>query len=93
MKQIIVKKRFLHCVKLAIYPTEFLPLGEPIEVDDETAEIAIREGWADPLATSQGEPGHPSPGSGKAKPSVSSQVGPASPKGKPARSKGKREPS
>lgn len=90
MKSIVVKKRFLHCVKLAIYPTEFLPSEKPIEVDDETAEIAIREGWADPLATGRGEPGLPSPGSGEVKPSSVSQAAPVLPKSKSGKSRGRR---
>lgn len=90
MREIIVKKRFLHCVLKAIHPTEFLPSEKPISVDEETAEIAIREGWADPLATGRGEPGLQSPGSGEAKPLSVSQAVPVSPKSRLGRSRGKR---
>lgn len=45
--KINVKKVFKHCVKGELHPTTF-NLGEQ-EVDEETGEIAVREGWAVPL--------------------------------------------
>lgn len=69
MPKIIVERKFLHCVRGAIYPTVFLPSTEPIEVDDETAAIATKEGWAR-LPFTQAQRGPQSLDSGPEAPSV-----------------------
>lgn len=75
------------CVGGAIYPTDFRKSDEPIEVDEETAELAIKEGWAKPVDPTPVQRGPQSHGSGMVEPSASSEPGPVLPKSKSKRSK------
>lgn len=63
MPRIVFRKKFDHCVKGNIYPTTFEPLNKPIDVDDETAKIAIDEGKAipfkEPAKIPEGKPWNP----------------------------------
>jgi hypothetical protein len=49
MPQIVIVRSFRHCVRGAIHPTSFESSEEVRDVDEDTATIAIREGWAVPF--------------------------------------------